>query len=372
MFKAVIRSTVIVVFFLLADQASFGEDIILKKSTNKPMKVDKVTLETYEEVRYKKGSGSEQKLTADKVYKVEYGDTPDAYIQGMNLLRNYDYENAVSSFRLAMEDGRVRDWIKTYALYHIGKAYQAWGNSTPSKYGDAIKAYKDLLTANPKTRFYADVLMNLAICYSQSGDIQNAVTTLDRLAKEAYEKKLGIIWEANAKHQKANIELEGGLLDDAERDFRSSENFCREQAGKCEDPPVKSYLEKLASLAKLSQGTILIKRKKYSQAKNFFNEIVNNSASIPEAIASAQNGLGECLLTEKKLKEAQIQFVTTKVVYGGIVEEAARATYFLGVCCLEMKDLEPRYKKKAHDYFREVVDLYPKTRWAKEARKKLK
>jgi outer membrane protein assembly factor BamD (BamD/ComL family) len=38
---------------------------------------------------------------------------------------------------------------------------------------------------------------------------------------------------------------------------------------------------------------------------------------------------------------------------------------------LELKDKEPQYKKKANDYFQEVVTYYPSTTWAKEAQKML-
>jgi len=40
----------------------------------------------------------------------------------------------------------------------------------------------------------------------------------------------------------------------------------------------------------------------------------------------------------------------------------------MGVACLEMKDLEPNGRKKARDYFQEVVDRYADTVWADKAR----
>jgi TolA-binding protein len=356
----------IVPTFLMAD------DEIWRTGSTAPLMADQVTSETYEEVRYRKsGVSSEQRLSADRVVRIVYGDAPDAYKQGERFFENYDYENAVSSFKLAMESN-ARDWVKTYARLWIGRSYQAWGAADPGKYKDAISAYEELLKENPKTRFYAEVLFNQAECYSRSGDVSNAVATYERLGKDAYDLKLGVVWEARSKHGKAQAKLSGGLLDEAERDFRSSETFAVEQAGKTEDAGVKAELERLASLDRLSQGSVMISRKKYSQAKDFFNEIIKNTASTPDAMAGAQNGLGECFLAEKQIKDAQMQFAIAKVQYGAVIEEAAKATYFLGVCCEELGDKEPKSKKRAQDYFQEVVDLYGSTSWAKEARKKLK
>jgi tetratricopeptide (TPR) repeat protein len=350
-----------------------AEDEIWRKGTSAPLTVNQVTAETYEEVRYRKaGIASEQRLSADKVIRIVYGDAPDAFKQGEKFFENYDYENAISSFKLSMEAANARDWVKTYARLWIGRSYQAWGAASSEKYRDAVSTYEELLKEDPKTRFYAEVLFNQAECHSLSGDVSSAVATFDRLSKDAYDLKLGVVWEARAKHGKAEAKLAGGLLDEAERDFRSSMTFAEEQAAKAEDPSVAAELKRLAGLDRLAQGSVMIKRKKYNQAKDFFKQILNDTASEQEARAGAQNGLGECYLAEKLLKDAQMQFAVAKVQYGSVTEEAAKATYFLGVCCEELGDKEPKAKKRAQDYFQEVVDLYGATVWAKEARKKLK
>jgi len=350
-----------------------AEDQIIRKTSAAPLRVDKVTAETYEEVRYRqRGRTAELKLTADKVLEVIYGDQPAAYRQGLRFLDKMDYENAVASLKLSMEGTGIRPWVKTYALLHMGQAYHLWGSTDKTKFQEAINTYNNLLEIDPKTRFYAEVLLNMALAYSANGDLSNAVATFDRLGKEAYEKKLGVLWEARAKHEKAEAKLLAGQLDDAERDFKSSETFCTEQAKKTEDAGIQAELNRLAGLDRLSQGMVLIKRKRYKQAKDFFNGVLSNSNSTLEAMAGAQNGLGECFLAEKRLKDAQNQFGIAKVVYGGVTAEAAKATYYLGICCLELKEKEPKYKMMAQTYFQEVVTLYPTTTWAKEAQKKLK
>ena len=330
----------------------------------------RVISETYQEVKYKKGA-YEGKIASSKVTEVVYGDAPESYRNGLDYLKSGDYENAVKSFKLAMEKRSVRPWIKTYGLLGTARAYQRWGGAEPAKYKDAAAAYEALLKQAPSTRFLAEVLFELGRCQAAAGDINAAVATFDRLAKEAYAKKLGVAWEAKARFQKAMVRLQGNQADEAERDFRSALTFATKQLKSVEDEAAKAELERIAALSRLNQGTVLIKRKKYAEARTFFQQILGDSSSTSSAKAGAENGLGEILLAEGKLKEAQVQFARAKVLYTDISEEAARATYFLGVLCLELKEREPNGQRRAKDYFQEVVTWYPDTEWAKKARAKI-
>lgn len=347
-----------------------NQDVIFRLDTGKKMSVERVTAETYQEVRYKKGS-KELRLTADKVGKVTYYDAPQSWENGLTFASKGEYENAINSFKLAMEQKGVRDWIKTYAQLEIAKVYQQWGLSSKEKFSEAVKAYQDLLTQNPETRFYAQVLYNLAKSYAGSGDLAGALKTFDELAQQAYDKKLGVIWEARAKFERAVAQLEGGAFDEAVRDLRSAGTFASEQLKSAKDSNLTQELTRIEGLAKLHQGSVMIKKKKFADATRFFNEIMRDDANSREVKAGAECGLGECLLAEKKLKEAQYQFARTKVLYGDLAEQGAKATYFLGVICLDLKEKEPGYKKRAKEYFTEVVNLYPDSNWANMARAKL-
>lgn len=371
------RLTTVVVFFgiwcLIAVPSLFAQkkDVIYRKDTGKSMTVDRVVSETYTEVKYKKG-GKESKLNADRVARIQYFDAPDAWKNGLSLLSKGQFENAINSFTLAMESSKVRPWIKTYGLYQIGKAYQQWSLSSPVKIKDAVKTFNKLLKDDPQTRFYMDVMYNLGKSYSISGDLPNCIKTLDKLAQDAYDKKLGVIWEARAKFEKAVAQMNGGAFNEADRDLRSARTFATEQLKSAgEDQELALELKKIKGLSQLYQGSVLIKKKKYSDATRFFKSIINDKTSDEVAKAGAAVGLGECLLAEKKLKEAQAQFAEAKVLYSYLEEEGARATYYLGLVCLELKEKEPGYKKRAKEYFSEVIKGYPNTEWAKMAQAKI-
>ena len=331
----------------------------------------KILSESYKEIQYKRGV-VDAKISTDKVRDLIYGDRPESYTNGINYLDKEEYENAIDSFKLAMEKKTVREWIQTYGRLQIARAYQGWAVTTPAKYKDAVAAYNDLLQHDPETRFYAEALYNLAKCHAGNGDVAASVQAFDRLAQEAYDKKLGLIWEVRAKFEKAVVQLDGGKLDEADRDFRSAGTFVAEQAKSAKDEVLIGELNRIASLARLYQGTVMIRKKKYADARRFFEEIINDDSSNINAKAGASNGLGEILFTEKNWKEAQFQFARAKVMFADIPEEGAKATYYLGLICLELgEEKEPNCKRKAKQYFTELVDMYPDTDWADKAKAKM-
>jgi TolA-binding protein len=357
------------VFIPLEDLTAQKKDIIIRKGSGKKLEVDRILSESFQEVRYKNGN-IESKIATDKVKDIQYYDAPESFKNGLSFSDKREYENATNSLKLAMEEKGVRSWIKTYCLFEMAKIYQQWGMIVPEKNQEAIKTYQELLQQDPESRFTAISMFNLAQCIAGSGDLNGAVKAFDRLAKEAYEKKLGVIWEARAKLEKAVARMNGGKLDDAERDFRSALTFTTEQAESGAEPSVVQELQKMAGLAMLNQGTVMIKKKNLNGARDFFEKIIKDETATRSIKAGAECGLGECLLSEKKLKEAQIQFAKTRVQYFDL-EEAAHATYQLGLLCLELKDKEPNYKKRAREYFMQVTALYPDTEWAKLAKAKI-
>lgn len=356
------------------DLSAQNRDVIIRKDTGKKQAVDKVISETYKEITYKSQS-SERKIDADKIKEIIYYDIPGPYRAAMTYMEKAEYENAINSFELAMEKRTARSWVKTYSLYHIARSYQMWGSKSKAQLGKAITTYQDLLKRDPETRFYPEVLYNIAACYAAQGDSAKAVKAFEELGNEARNKKLGIRWEAKAKYDKAFTQLSAGKFDDAERDFRSAMTFASDQSRSVaktgENPALVTELDQLSTMARLNQGTVMIRKNKISDARRFFNDILNNASASRAAKAGASCGLAECLLTEGKLKEAQVEFAKSKVLYFDIPEEGAKATYFLGELCLLLKTREPAYKKAAKGYFQEVLDVYPETSWANKARAKL-
>ncbi len=357
------------ILFLVPGAFAQKQDLIFRKDSSKPLSVDKVISETYTEVKYKKGS-RENKISSDKVSHINYYDVPEAYQNGLSLAGKGEFENALNSFKLAMEDKGVRSWIKTYSLIEIGKLYQQWGLSSKDKLVEAVKTYEKLLEGNPETRFYPEVLLNMGISQADNGDLAGAIETLDRLAQEAYDKKLGTIWEAKARFEKANAQLKCKSLDEAGRGFSSAKKFASDQA-KSAEKELSDELLKMCGKATIIQGSIMIEKNNLREAQNFFEGIIKDETSGRDIKAGAECGLGKCLMADKNLKEAQIQFARAKVLYGDITDAGAQATYYLGLLCLEMKEDEPNSKKKAQSYFKELIEWYPGTDWAKQARTKI-
>lgn len=351
--------------------ATAAKDQVFRKGSRKPLTVTVIS-EDYSVIKYKPtGVDQELELRADLVERIAYADTPQAYTNGIASLESGDYKNAVSSLQLALKSKTRGNWITRYANYQLGRAYFQWGATDPAKYTDAAKSFDELLKKDPDNRFLPQALRFRGLSLSRSGDARGAGQVFDQLASEAQSKKLGLVWEAEARILKADAFSNNNLPNDASSAYKLALDFARSNAQTQKDEAIRNELSAIAGRAQLSQGESLLKAKNYREARRFFETVASNQDSNPSVIAGAQCGLGEVLLAEGKYQAAFEKFAKVRVVHYLSRAEAARATYFMGTCCLK-DEKEPGGKRKATEYFREVVNRYADTQWAEDARANLK
>jgi TolA-binding protein len=347
-------------------------DDIFQKGARTSFKASVIS-EDISKVRYKlEGVAQTQELDAAQVADIQYDDAPDAYKQGRELLRKGDAENAVSSFRLALKQKTRNNWINVYGNYYLGQALQAWGAKDAAKLRDAAAAYAQLLKDAPECRFMPDALKRNADSLAAAKDATGAAALYDQLATVARARKLGIVWEARAMILKADAYIAANMTKEAETAYAAAGSFAESNASAQKDEAVKSELDAIAGRASLSQGAALLRNKKFAEARTFFEKVAMRPSAAREVVAAARNGAGEVLFEEGKAREALEQFAQVRVQYFLVREEAARATYFLGKAVLALKEAEPNGKKKANDYFAEVIERYGDTPWADRARAEIK
>ena len=75
----------------------------------------------------------------------------------------------------------------------------------------------------------------------------------------------------------------------------------------------------------------------------------------------------------RALKEAQMGFARVAVTGAGVPDQHAKALYYLGRCAaaLGAAGKETNGQTKANQYFKDVEQRYPGTRWARLARESL-
>lgn len=357
---------------LAACASTARADEILQKGSSRAFK-GSVISEDLAKVRYRiEGVPQPQEIDAASVADVIYDDAPEAYTRGRELLKKGEAENAANSFRLALKAKTRNDWIKVYGAYYLGVALQNQGARDVARMKEAAATFADLVKSAPECRFLPDALKRQADALAASGDAAAAAEAYDRLAQLALDRKLGILWEADARIRKADAYAANGMSKEAEAAYSQAGNFAEANAAQQKDESVRTALLAIVGKSQLSQGAALLRNKKMLEAKQFFERVAQGANATPEVVAAALNGVGEVLLADGKSRDALEQFARVRVRYYLVREESARATYFLGKACLALADAEPNGKKKAADYFAEVVERYGDTPWADKARAEIK
>ncbi|MBL8841595.1 MAG: tetratricopeptide repeat protein [Planctomycetes bacterium] len=347
-------------------------DEILQKGAKNPFK-GTVLSEDLAKVKYKlDGVAQAQEIDSALVAEIFYDDAPEAFTKGRELLKKGDAENAVNSFRLALKSKTKNNWIAVHGNYQLGVALQMWGAKDASKLKEAATVFAQLLKDAPECRFMPDALRRGADALAAAKDAAGAAALYDRLAEVAQQKKLGILWEAEARIRKADAYVTAGMTKEAEAAYAAAGSFADSNAATQKDDATKRALLAITGRSQLSQGAALLRNKKFGEARQFFEKVAMSATAQSEVVAAALNGVGEVLLEEGKPRDALEQFARVRVQYYLAREETARATYFLGKSCLALKDAEPNGKKKAADYFAEVVERYGDTPWADRARAEIK
>jgi TolA-binding protein len=347
-------------------------DEILQKGAQRPFK-GTVLSEDVSKVRYKlENVAQPQEIDASLVAEIKYDDAPEAYVKGRELLKKGDAENAANSFRLALKAKTRNNWIAVHGNFHLGVTLQAWGAKDASRLKEAAATFAQLLKDFPECRFLPEALQRQGDALAASGDAAGAAAVYDRLAQVALDRKLGIAWEAEARLRKADAYAAAGMTKEAEAAYAQAGSFAESNAAQQKDEAVKNRLQAIVGRAQLSQGAALLRNRKFLDARQFFERVAQAPGAPSETVAAALNGVGEVLLEEGKARDALEQFARVRVRYYPVREETARATYFLGRSVLALKDAEPNGRKKAADYFAEVVERYGDTPWAARARAELK
>jgi len=347
-------------------------DEILQRGAQRPFK-GTVLSEDVSKVRYRlENVPQPQEIDAALISDIQYDDAPEPYLKGRELLKKGDAENAANSFRLALKAKTRGNWINIYGSYYLGVALQAWGAKDASRHREAAATFEQLLKDSPDCRFLPDALLRQADALAAGGDANAAAAVYDRLAQVALDRKLGIQWEAEARIRKAEALLNAGMTREAEAAFGQAGSFAESNAAQQKDEGVKRSLLAIVGRAQLSQGATLLRNRKFLEAKQFFERVAQSPGATSEVVAASLNGIGEVLLEEGRPREALEQFARVRVRYYLVREESARATFFLGRSVLALKDDEPNGRKKAADYFAEVVERYGDTPWAGKARSEIK
>jgi tetratricopeptide (TPR) repeat protein len=315
-----------------------------------------VTNETYEGLTYKKkGIPAEQPLAAAKVKEVRYTTSKKSkfYSFGEDALAAGDLPKAIEFFKTAAAS--AKNWEKQYSLFQVAELLRRM-----NKLEDAIKAYNELLTAVPKTRFFGDCYERIAMCQRALKKVDEAKATYEQLKGQVTLKNLGQRWELLADFRLLEIEERN----DSKKALTGYQEL---QAKAAEFPDV-------ANMARLRVGYVMIQQGQIDKARKFFEDIVKDrQASDTAIVAGAYNGLGSTYISKEKpsaeeYDQALFLFFRTIFHYGSELagtELRAEALY-KGAVCLAARAGENN-QKRATQLFKQCKDEFPTSEWGKLA-----
>ncbi|MBI5779935.1 MAG: tetratricopeptide repeat protein [Planctomycetes bacterium] len=324
-----------------------------------------ITSETYNGVEIKvKGTSAVKTIKLDLIKNITYRDEQKDYLNGKQLQQDGKYPQAIESYKKALNDTRLRAIFKQHVLYNIAVCYH-----NAKQLDEAIQAYDEVLKAFEKTRYFKQVYFNKSECAAKKPDLEKALSILDDAKVKGQD--LGDKFKLEVDLRKANLLEDNKKLDEAKAIYNQLKTRAQMQ------PAIRDR-------AMIGLGRVELAGGNISGAEEAFNEVIEKSTDAV-AKAGAYNGKGDCLMANPKadykiIKNALFAYLRSKLLYpapaGEPTMEEEKAIYNAGLCCEKLAQALPQEKKKvyinnAKILYLEVKQKFPGSRFVPEANKRL-
>jgi len=293
---------------------------------------------------------------------ITYGGSP-AFQSVKDMFDGGKFDDALTPLAELVKDTKLRAPLKQHVLY-----YKALIEQRQAKYDDAIVAYKDLLTAFPKSRYLLDVGDNLVQIYIAKGDVPGAMKALDQLSSDA--ATAGV----ESGFSSAMNVLKGRVLEEQQK-------FPEAQAAYTVAEKGTGVAATVVAQAILGQARCAIALKDNTKAEGLFRKIVN--ADGPNNVmAGAWNGIADLMYADAtpksgkadaaKINDALYCYLRGVVQYSPLPGEstseyeralAGSVRCFKGLAQLETKpDIKAAHTARANERQNQLLREFPNTK----------
>jgi tetratricopeptide (TPR) repeat protein len=315
--------------------------------------------ENYDQTYYVyEGVATRQKYDTAKIKRVVYGEKPARFIEASDAMGSGDFGTAVAGFDELAKNKRNPHWVRQYSLYNIGRIYQEGVGDLKN----AIAAWDRYEKEFPRGKFLPKALVASGLAYLTIGDEAKARSSFSKLERlkglPEGAKKQAKYWTIKITQLKGEKAGNAGLINQALTQYRSL----------LDEVEADSELQEVAILARLGIGDCLLALEKFGEALDFFKKIAASSDD-PDVLAGAFNGLGRCHFSKEEWDEALISFLRTVILYDTNPEQTAMALFW-GAKSYMMRQGED-WKNRARSLFRECMNKYPSTQWARQAKEEI-
>lgn len=345
-------------------------DVLNNSGEVTPLTGTTVIGETLDEVRYtRKGSERTETRPGDRVIFIDYGKGSAAYEGAQDALASGDLMNAVNLFSAAASD-KEPGWVSAHALLGLAEA-QAQAGKTK----EARAAAQRFLDEQPNHRLTPRALLLSARYASAAGDSARAQADIDQVLGLVSSRKLTPDWAVRAQLERGQYLLDAGKATEAGTAFTAAETAARDGAKRLGDRgDLADEMQQLGLRARSGSGSALLAGGDLAAARTFFETLQRDGQADPAILVAALNGLAEAdFLSDGRMKDAQMGFARVAVIGTGVPDQHAKALYYSGRCAeaLDADGAEPNGRARAHQYYKDVEQRYPGSRWARLARESL-
>lgn len=330
----------------------------------KPRKDVTILTETFKEISFRLPSVRQaQTVAAADVKEVVHDSYTDTYIMGLEAMSVGDFKKAAMMFAAEAGDPPARkQWLGQYARFNEGECYRAQRD-----WDAALAAYDKLLREDPETRFYGDAFIKRAQCYQAQGKMAEAKKAFNDLKGEVGSKGLPKRWTLVADFNLVRL--------DETRDPQKA----FDQYVSLHETAEAQGVKDVANMARLRIGYSLITQDKVTEAKVYFQEIIDDrQASDLMTVAGAYNGLGNTHVASdnpstKDWNDAMYAFGRTVFHYGddlqarGDQEMLPEALFWFARCLEEREDNQEVNAHRARVLYTRVMKEFGSTEWARKA-----
>ncbi len=350
-----------------------------RKRTGSPVTVSGVvTSNTLEEVLIDQ-SGKEVKMPAQLVDRIDWGDAPLSFHDGLLYFERKDFESAAARFRLAAGDAAARDVVRASARLHAGASLLNWGAADPAHLAEAKEELQGFLDDYADNREVPRARYLLGRAQLLAGEADAAATTLEGLfgelqgetATQGYAPALCLTAGLDA----ADAKLQAGDVDGAKALYASCDaalTAYRATLDETDEVAAATLAElvPLAARASLGEGFCALAEGQVRQARTFFEGKLSGNGSVPDAQRfGAAFGLAECDFAEEKWRQAQLACARISATDHTSRERVARALVRMAQCAEKLGDTD--YRQDYRIWLTTVVERYGDTTVASEARELL-
>ncbi len=330
-----------------------------------------VLSETLTEVKFKQ-RGKTTSIPSREVTEIDFGGTGEVWNRAKFALSRSDFRRAADLFQETADKGS-RAVVKSHAGFQAASALYLAATADTSVAATAASALSSWIGSNADHRLLPMARLQLGKALLLAGKSDEALAAFKTLGTEASAKDLGPTWVARAKAGLGQALVAKGDFDAARTAYLSAAAVLRTTDSK------DAANHDLLVTTQTAQGECYIAEKRYQEAASFFRDMANRARNDPALIAAGRCGEAQANYEAARLKkdmsavrDAQDVFAQISATDLADGDATAKAVYYLAQTILTLgKTGEGTdYSSRATRILKSVVDSYPNSRWASQARRK--